>query len=1092
VVISHVIRTKIVPPRRTPRVLARPRVDRVLAEAIHYRLTILQAGAGYGKSTALSTLADGDAPLVWYQIASEDSDPVVFLLHLCHATKVALPDLQGLPIPLLESWDGGRGPVPSVEIVDQYLNALSDGLECPTLIVLDDIHLVIEAPEIAYLLDRLVGLSPADLHIVMTTRPALKMPNLPRWQARGEVLTLDQSLLAFYTEEIARLFSESYAYELASDEAERLFAVTDGWAIALQLIWQSLRSGTAVSVEDALARQATSLKSLFEVLADEILAQQPDDVQEFLQVSATLRVMTPQACDALRSASDSAAMLAYLRRQDLFVIDLDDGSLRYQYIFHQFLRQRAGSSESRIWHVRAAEYYRASDDPESTLYHLLKAEDYPRAAEFLSTYGARLLTQGRLDTLANYLEALPPSIFHHVPALLFYQGELARLHSRFQEALGWYQQAEGIWRERGQMGDVGRALRGQARVYLDTVDPARAEELLEQALRLSDRIDDRESQARLYELLAENKLNAGKPDEAERLRQQAEQLRLEGPADSQLTFRVLLRTGRLAEARRRLEIQVRAEQRDPVQVPRAHRETLLLLSLIYAFQGQADLAYQMAQQGAQRGLELGSPFITAVGYMRQGHALMLLPGAERYAQAREQFKQAIEISHTLDIPRLRVEAFWGLCRAYGYQGDLTRAAQAAEDGLDIAAQAGDEWIASLVRLALGASLTLAARYESNLDWLSRAGRGFQECSDPFGYVVARLWMCLSWFRQGQAGDGRERLAQVLPEVLAVCQRQEYDYLFTRPTLLGVPDERLLIPILILAREMGWESAYASRLLQALGLSGIDYHPGYQLRVYTLGTFQVWRGGQPIPSSGWRREKTRQLFQLFLTYRDSPLDREQIYEYLWPGAEPAVAQRNYKVALNTLLNVLEPERAPGSESAYILREGSVYGVRPGADLWLDATTFLANIHKVDLSAELSPEQAAESERGQGDQQVIAWLEDALDLYQGEFLPDALYESWAAAEREHLAVQFLRAADRLCELYLGQDRLNDTIQVCQRILAQDNCWERAYRHLMRAYYRLGDHGQVARTYQRCKQLLRQELDVSPSAQTKALYQRLISTG
>jgi DNA-binding SARP family transcriptional activator len=43
-------------------------------------------------------------------------------------------------------------------------------------------------------------------------------------------------------------------------------------------------------------------------------------------------------------------------------------------------------------------------------------------------------------------------------------------------------------------------------------------------------------------------------------------------------------------------------------------------------------------------------------------------------------------------------------------------------------------------------------------------------------------------------------------------------------------------------------------------------------------------------------------------------------------------------------------------------------------------------------------------------------------------------------------------------------------------------------MLAYDRLKDRGQVGRTYQRCVQTLRDELDVSPTPETEKLYQRL----
>ena len=171
------------------------------------------------------------------------------------------------------------------------------------------------------------------------------------------------------------------------------------------------------------------------------------------------------------------------------------------------------------------------------------------------------------------------------------------------------------------------------------------------------------------------------------------------------------------------------------------------------------------------------------------------------------------------------------------------------------------------------------------------------------------------------------------------------------------------------------------------------------------------------------------------------------------------------------------REPGSESAYVMREGTIYNLRPNADLWLDSKEFKLLLQKAEPLLENDPPAA------------ILKMEEALRLYQGEFLPEARYETWAAAEREHLAVSFLRAADHLSEYYLRSGRLEDTLGVCQRILSYDNCWERAYRHLMIAYDRLGDHGQTARIYQRCVQTLREELDVNPAPETEAVYQQLI---
>jgi DNA-binding SARP family transcriptional activator len=86
-------------------------------------------------------------------------------------------------------------------------------------------------------------------------------------------------------------------------------------------------------------------------------------------------------------------------------------------------------------------------------------------------------------------------------------------------------------------------------------------------------------------------------------------------------------------------------------------------------------------------------------------------------------------------------------------------------------------------------------------------------------------------------------------------------------------------------------------------------------------------------------------------------------------------------------------------------------------------------------------------------------------------------------------FLENADWLAEFLVDKKRFNEAIDLCQRILSQDNCWERAYRHLMLAYNGLNDRGQVGRTYQRCVQTLRDELEVSPAAETQKLYEQLV---
>jgi DNA-binding SARP family transcriptional activator len=85
-------------------------------------------------------------------------------------------------------------------------------------------------------------------------------------------------------------------------------------------------------------------------------------------------------------------------------------------------------------------------------------------------------------------------------------------------------------------------------------------------------------------------------------------------------------------------------------------------------------------------------------------------------------------------------------------------------------------------------------------------------------------------------------------------------------------------------------------------------------------------------------------------------------------------------------------------------------------------------------------------------------------------------------------WLHAADRLAAALAERARWQETVDVCQAILQRDECWEQAYRLLMLAHARLGNRAQALRTYSRCVERLRAELDVPPSAATVGLFEEL----
>lgn len=1093
------LRTKLTPPRLHRRVLPRPTLVARLNDALENRLTIVQAGTGYGKTTVLASLAAGGPAPCWYTLDESDTDPRQFLSYLIAAFYLSYPDLPDTPWVVLNELSGGVIGKPWSWAVDALINVLVERLDSPTLLVLDDYHFVAHAPEIAALLDRFITHLPPDLHIIIASRYPLTLPGMVTWRAKGQMTEIGYRELAFQTKEITALFRDAYGMTLTPADVAALADKTEGWPIALQLAWQGLRSGTATSVADLFdgARGGASLNALFDYLARELLDRQPSEIADFMRETAVLRELTPEACDAVRTDDDrrawSSEVLRRLHELDLFVVALGESQYRYHHLFHDFLRNQAAADPAAVHarHYRAAQFYQERGQLEEAIYHWLEATAYVQVAAAIEIAAEAALRSGRPDTVATWIAALPADILAERPLLQANLGDVCRLRSRFAEALGWYASAERLWRTRNDAAGISRALHGQAMVYLDTVRPAEAESHLQEAVRLFERMPDRAARARLLELMAENKLNTGKPAEAEALRIEARTLREEGPAEDTLSVRVKIRTGRLEEAQRILEAWAAAERQDAERghyhPPRSHRETVLLLALIHVLRGQHQQACALAQEGIALGEHLSSPFVTAVAHMRLGHAVQLAPtvtvnsppatpalAPQRSAGASVRcYETAIAIGDRLDVRRTRAEAMWGLTRAYGFFGDLDSARRAAAEGIEIARWAGDPWIEALTQLALGASYVMASRNAEGIDILSQVLIAFRNCGDVYGRAATRLWLALAYHDLHQA----ERLAPCLDDLLTICEINGYDNLLTHPTFVGVPDPRRTAPLLIHARNRRYRPAYASRLLAEMGLADVEVHPGYQLRVQTLGGFRVWRGEVEVRPREWQRDKARQLFQLLLTERGRWLQRDEITDRLWPNLTPDAALRDFKVALNALNKAIEPQRATETPFAFVVRDGATYRLRPEADLWLDADAFRTTCeHGLHLLSTGATEEA------------LPHLRAGLRLYLGDYLPDALYEDWASEERERLLALYLRTGDRLAAVLIEHGEYEEGLRHCEALLAKDICWERAYRLMMVAHTRLGNRGQAFRVYQRCVEALRTELDVAPAADIEALYREI----
>jgi LuxR family transcriptional regulator, maltose regulon positive regulatory protein len=1060
-----VIQSQLYPPRLRKGLLRRPRLAARLTSLLEVPITIVTAGTGYGKSTTLASLHNADQTLFWYSITEPDRDPLLFLVHLLSA----FGEYGATALRSLETNSGLVAPA----ALNPLLNALTKRLKGDAILVLDDFHLVSHVDEIIELIKKMVDYCPPHLHIVLSTRHMPEFPDINRWRVKGVMSVIGVGELAFTVEEIEALFVEQYRYPITRTQAQALALETEGWAMALQMVWQGLQSGIVPDLETALQKLPATLDRLFDYLAPEVLSRQPAYVQQFLLTTSVLRLLDGPACDALLNTHDSSSNLHHLHEIGLFVDRIGEETYRYQRLFHDFLLNQLGRQpeEKLALHRRAAAYFEKAGHPEETLHHLLEAHEYHQAVNVIEKIGPGLLVAGRLDSLSDWLNRLPEEFRAGHPYLEMLYGDVSRLLADFDNALSHYNTAVKMFQQNHDPLGHSRALRGQAQIYLDTVRPLEAAALLADALNLLDPVAHRQETADLLEKLAENKLNFGFPDHARDLHRESLSLKDEvKPTDIYLDARILLRTGKLLEAQHLLEsYNLEDSALGQGRQMHFHREKQLLLSLLCILQGDQTNAERYAREGILVGQKRQSEYVEAVAFMRLGHALQLDSyspwGGPKHEAAIHCYSDVIEKVRPFKVPRVSLEPLWGLCRAYGYSGNVEVAESNAQRAIEISRTAGDEWIGHLVRVTMGAVLAMDGRYTAASRWLKEAAEGLDRVQDTFGWSAAQLWLALNAWWKGEVETALRHLSALLP----VVNDNGYDFLLTKRTHLGLKDDQAAVPLLLEAYRQNIEREFILKLLSESGNRGVEYHPGYTLWVRTLGPFNVWRGDNPITSRDWQREKARQLFQLLINYRGQMLQREQIVDLLWPDLSASSAVNDFKVALNALTHALEPKRPRNAPSYFIARQGNAYGINPQAAIATDAEVFAA------LSASDETEN----------------LQIALALYESDYLPDCCYYDWASIERESYRQKYLTATERLGRAYLRSQRWDDVITICQTALHHDKYWEPAYALMMQAYASQGNAPQALAVYKYCETLLHDELGLDLSPNTQRLRQ-LITKG
>jgi LuxR family transcriptional regulator, maltose regulon positive regulatory protein len=446
---DQLLLTKLFVPPPRPKVVPRPRLIERMAGGLRHKVILISAPAGFGKTTLVSEwLAGCLQPVAWLSLNEEDNEPTRFLTYLITALQTLdLSDVQGIDSKI------GEGilialqspqPPPTVALLSDLLNEITSYTE-NFVLVLDDYH-VIDSKPVEEALTFLVNHLPPQMHLVITTREDPHLP-LARLRTRDQLTELRAADLRFTPVEAAEFLNTVMDLKLSSEDISALETRTEGWISGLQLAALSMQGHQDPT--NFIKSFTGSHHFVLDYLIEEVLHQQPEDIQTFLLRTSILDNMCGPLCDAVLGSSSTLGQntLEYIDHANLFIIPLDNERrwYRYHHLFGELLRQRLGiPKEFAEFNLRACKWHEANGDLAEAFHYAITAGDLSRAAGLAEAAWQGM--DGRFQSAAwlGWVKKLPEEVIHLRPVLctqiglsFMDAGNPEASESRLQDAERW-------------------------------------------------------------------------------------------------------------------------------------------------------------------------------------------------------------------------------------------------------------------------------------------------------------------------------------------------------------------------------------------------------------------------------------------------------------------------------------------------------------------------------------------------------------------------------------------------------------------------------------------------------------------------------
>ena len=402
-----------IPPLRSE-LVGRPRLIVKLEESREFKLVLVSAPAGFGKTTLVSCwLTQQHKPVAWVSLDESDNDPVRFFAYLFTALHQVDVRLGKVSLDLLQSSE-----LPPFETLIAHLINDLVALEQNIILVLDDYHLI-ENQEIHPATAFLVENSPPQLQVTIISRTEPPLP-VVKLRSKNQLLELHAADLRFTWAETETFLNQTMRLGLSGEQITQLETQTEGWITGLQLTALTIKSSSDAA--KLIQTISGDNRYIADYLIGEVLSQQPEHVQQFLLQTSILERLCADLCNTTVGIEDAQVLLETLENLNLFVVPLDDNRewYRYHHLFGEMLRSRLENhypEKTSALYRQAFDWHKAHNLLEEAVNLALKGQMYAEAADIIEAVGQDLYWRNRAHRVQKWLQALPETLLRLRPDL---------------------------------------------------------------------------------------------------------------------------------------------------------------------------------------------------------------------------------------------------------------------------------------------------------------------------------------------------------------------------------------------------------------------------------------------------------------------------------------------------------------------------------------------------------------------------------------------------------------------------------------------------------------------------------------------------